>query len=64
MHEIQQIGVLTFSRQKNHARWVAILLLLILIFFLLFAAFGEVKPNKTLNTPKTSKPISNPTKKV
>ncbi len=62
MHEFQQIGVLKFSRPKNHNRWV--LLLLILIAFLLFAAFSEVKPNKTLNSTKTAKTVNNPLKKV
>jgi hypothetical protein len=64
MHEIQQIGVLKFSRPQNHTRWVAILLLIILISFLLFAAFHEVKPNKTLNSTKTAKTVNNPAKKV
>ncbi len=64
MHEFQQIGVLKFSRQKNHNLWVLLILLLILVAFLLFAAFGEVKPNKTLNSTKTAKTVNNPPKKV
>lgn len=58
MHEFQQIGVLTFSRQKNYNRWVIIGLLLILIAFLLFAAMGESKPSKTLSKPKTTNPVT------
>lgn len=64
MHEFQQIGVLTFSRPQNHTRWVAIILLIILISFLVFAAYSEVKPNKILSKPQKTKPVSSPTKKV
>lgn len=64
MHEFQQIGVLTFSRPQNHNRLVIIILLLMLVFFLVFAALGESKPSKTLSKPKTTNPVSSPTKKV
>lgn len=58
MHEFQQIGVLQFSKPKNYTLWIALILLLIMLAFLLFAALGESKPSKTLSKPKSSKTVN------
>jgi hypothetical protein len=58
MPEFQQIGVLQFSKPKNYTLWVALILLLIMLAFLLFAASSESKSGKIIPKPKSSKNVN------